>query len=69
MQYVADWTCDDLPFRMNVGGKTLMSIPYSLQVNDTAQFYNQKITAPQDFEKIIKRQFDCLYARASTRRA
>jgi peptidoglycan/xylan/chitin deacetylase (PgdA/CDA1 family) len=61
VQYVADWTCDDLPFRMSVGGKTLMSIPYSLQVNDTTQFYNQKATH-EDFEKIIKRQFDCLYA-------
>jgi peptidoglycan/xylan/chitin deacetylase (PgdA/CDA1 family) len=60
VRYVADWTCDDLPFRMNVGGRTLFSIPYSLQVNDTTQFYNQKVTAPQ-FEEIIKRQFDCLY--------
>jgi allantoinase len=60
VRYVADWTCDDLPFRMSVGGKTIMSIPYSLQVNDTAQLYNQKISA-EDFERIIKRQFDCLY--------
>ena len=64
VQYVADWTCDDLPFRMNVGGRTLMSIPYSLQVNDTAQFYNQKISA-DDFERIIRRQFDCLYREAA----
>ena len=61
VQYVADWASDDLPFRMDVGGKTLLSIPYSLQVNDTTQFYNQKASA-EDFEKIIKRQFDCLYA-------
>jgi peptidoglycan/xylan/chitin deacetylase (PgdA/CDA1 family) len=61
VRYIADWTADDLPFRMNVSGKSLLSIPYSLQVNDTAQFYNQKIS-PQDFESIIKRQFDCLYA-------
>ncbi|HVO89534.1 MAG TPA: polysaccharide deacetylase family protein [Casimicrobiaceae bacterium] len=63
VRYVADWTCDDLPFRMNVGGRTLMSIPYSLQVNDTTQFYNQKATH-EDFEKIIKAQFDCLYGEA-----
>jgi allantoinase len=61
VQYVADWTSDDLPFRMDVGGKTLMSIPYSLQVNDTTQFYNQKASA-EEFATIIKRQFDCLYA-------
>jgi peptidoglycan/xylan/chitin deacetylase (PgdA/CDA1 family) len=63
VQYVADWTCDDLPFRMNVGGRTLLSIPYSLQVNDTTQFFNQKATF-EDFEKIIKAQFDCLYGEA-----
>jgi peptidoglycan/xylan/chitin deacetylase (PgdA/CDA1 family) len=61
VRYIADWTADDLPFRMNVGGKTIMSIPYSLQCNDTAQYYNQKITH-EDFEKIVKAQFDCLYA-------
>ena len=42
VRYIADWTADDLPFRMNVGGKTIMSIPYSLQINDATQFYNQK---------------------------
>ena len=61
VRYIADWTADDLPFRMNVGGKTIMSIPYSLQINDATQFYNQKST-PEDFEKAIKAQFDCLYA-------
>jgi peptidoglycan/xylan/chitin deacetylase (PgdA/CDA1 family) len=61
VRYIADWTADDLPFRMNVGGKTIMSIPYSLQINDATQFYNQKST-PEDFEKVIKAQFDCLYA-------
>ena len=60
VRYVADWTCDDLPFRMNVGGKTIMSIPYSLQINDATNFYNQKST-PEDFEKNVKAQFDCLY--------
>jgi len=60
VRYIADWTCDDLPFSMNVGGKTIISIPYSLQINDATQFYNQKST-PEDFEKAIKAQFDCLY--------
>ena len=60
VRYVADWTCDDLPFRMNVNGKEILSIPYSLQINDATQFYNQKST-PEDFEKNVKAQFDCLY--------
>ena len=58
--YVADWTADDLPFRMNVGGKTLYSIPYSLQCNDTPQFFDQKQSATQ-FGEILRQQFDCLY--------
>ena len=65
VQYIADWTCDDLPFRMNVGGRNLFSIPYSLQVNDTTQFYNQKATF-EDFEKLVKAQFDCLYGEAGS---
>ena len=51
VKYVADWACDDLPFRMSVSGRPIMSIPYSLQVNDTTQFYNQKAT-PEDFERM-----------------
>lgn len=61
VRYIADWTCDDLPFRMNVGGREIMSIPYSLQINDATQFYNQKAN-PDDFERAVKAQFDCLYA-------
>ena len=60
VEYIADWACDDLPFRMNVGSKTLMSVPYSLHVNDTSQYFNQKATA-EEFETLIKGQFDCLY--------
>ena len=59
VRYVADWACDDLPFRMDVGGRTLFSIPYSLHVNDTTQFFNQKLTG-EEFETLIRGQFDWL---------
>ena len=58
--YVADWTADDLPFRMNVNGKTIYSIPYSLQCNDTPQFFDQKLSA-EEFGQVLTRQFDWLY--------
>ena len=45
---------------MNLTGKTMMSIPYSLHVNDTTQFFNQKLTA-EEFETLMKAQFDWLY--------
>jgi len=60
VQYVADWTCDDLPFRMQVGERTLFSIPYTLQASDSCQCYNQKATA-EEFERVLVRQFDWLY--------
>ena len=58
--YVADWTADDLPFRMTSGGKTIYSIPYSLQCNDTPQFFDQKQSGTE-FGEILRQQFDCLY--------
>jgi peptidoglycan/xylan/chitin deacetylase (PgdA/CDA1 family) len=60
VEYVADWTCDDLPFRMQVGGRTLFSVPYTLQASDSCQCYNQKATA-DEFERVLIRQFDWLY--------
>ncbi len=60
VEYVADWTSDDLPFRMTVGGKTIMSIPYTLQCNDTVQYFDQKATA-SEFGEVLRRQFDWLY--------
>lgn len=59
VRYIADWACDDLPFRMDVGGRTLMSIPYSLHVNDTSQFFNQRLTG-EEFETLMRGQFDWL---------
>jgi len=62
--YVGDWPSDDLPFRMNVDGKTIFSIPYTLHCNDTVQFFDQKVSA-EGFESVLKRQFDCLYREAA----
>jgi peptidoglycan/xylan/chitin deacetylase (PgdA/CDA1 family) len=60
VRYVADWTCDDLPFRMKLGDATIFSIPYTLQASDSCQCYNQKATA-DEFERVLVRQFDWLY--------
>ncbi|MSP98025.1 MAG: polysaccharide deacetylase [Betaproteobacteria bacterium] len=58
--YVADWLCDDQPFLMDIDGKRMVSIPYSFEVNDWTAFLQQK-SSTDDFEKMIKRQFDFLY--------
>ena len=58
--YVGDWASDDVPFRMNVGGKTIFSIPYTLHCNDTVQFFDQKASA-EEFGQALRNQFDWLY--------
>jgi peptidoglycan/xylan/chitin deacetylase (PgdA/CDA1 family) len=60
--YVADWVSDDQPFFMDIsGGKRLVSIPYSYEINDSPFLYTRNGTIDQ-FVAAIKRQFDTLYA-------
>jgi peptidoglycan/xylan/chitin deacetylase (PgdA/CDA1 family) len=60
--YVADWVSDDQPFFMDVGGgKRLVSIPYSYEINDSPFLYTRNGTI-EEFTAAIKRQFDTLYA-------
>jgi allantoinase len=49
---------------MTLDGGTIFSIPYSLQCNDTPQFYDQKLSA-EEFGKLIRNQFDWLYREAA----
>jgi len=60
-EYVADWTNDDQPYRMTLdGGRTLISVPYSQELNDKPAFEKHNFTAAQ-FQEMICRQFDVLY--------
>ncbi|HLY46591.1 MAG TPA: polysaccharide deacetylase family protein [Stellaceae bacterium] len=60
--YVADWVSDDQPFFIDLGGgKRLVSIPYSYEIND-APFLNTRNGTIDQFVAAIKRQFDTLYA-------
>jgi len=60
--YVADWgPNDDQPYLMTVaGGKTLVSLPYSYDINDKQAFEIAHML-PADFTDAICRQFDTLY--------
>ncbi len=59
--YVCDWTNDDQPYMMTLeGGRTLVSVPYSHEINDKPAFENFYRTADQ-FREMICRQFDVLY--------
>lgn len=58
--YVSDWTNDEQPYVMTINGRTLVSLPYTSDVNDVTCYFNQKLT-PDDYEKALCRQFDVLY--------
>jgi allantoinase len=58
--YVADWVNDDQPYLMDLGGRTLVSVPYSYETNDTAAIVRSRYT-PLEFERMICDQFDVLW--------
>lgn len=60
VKYVSDWVCDDQPFPMNVKSGHLISMPYSLDINDIPAFIMQGLTPKQFYEMIVD-QFDTLY--------
>lgn len=65
IKYLLDWVCDEQPFPMKVRTGSLISIPYSIDLNDITAFIMRNMT-PQQFCEIIKDQFDVLYAEGSS---
>lgn len=60
VDYVCDWVNDDQPYLMDVGGKRLVAIPYSIEINDLPVIMTNKHSA-QEFADMIRAQFDVLY--------
>jgi allantoinase len=58
--YVCDWCNDDEPYPMKPQKGSLISIPYSLEINDFPAIVHLHRTAHEFFE-MIKDQFDVLY--------
>jgi peptidoglycan/xylan/chitin deacetylase (PgdA/CDA1 family) len=58
--YTCDLFHDDQPTPLNTRTGRMVSIPYSLDMNDTIAYYTNAIT-PRDYGAIIKAQFDQLY--------
>jgi peptidoglycan/xylan/chitin deacetylase (PgdA/CDA1 family) len=67
LTYVCDWCCDDQPFPLNVDGARMISVPYSIEVNDIPLFVGKSFTG-EDFYKLVVDQFDVLYAESETTR-
>lgn len=57
--YTLDWTNDDQPYELSVPG--MLSVPYSIEMNDVTLFVSKSYTGPQ-FLEAVKDQLDQLYA-------
>lgn len=55
--YNLDWGCDDAPFDFNVSNGRLVSVPYSVEVNDIPAFLYQHQT-PDQFANTIRAHVD-----------
>lgn len=58
--YVADFVADDRPFEIPIGGSNLISVPYSMDINDKGA-YGRECLTPEGFRDLIISQFDELY--------
>jgi|TARA_B100000678_G_scaffold289991_1_gene301841 peptidoglycan/xylan/chitin deacetylase (PgdA/CDA1 family) len=60
IEYVADWCNDDQPYEMKVKSGRLVSIPYTVELNDIPIYIVQHHRSPEIFER-ARDQFDTLY--------
>ena len=60
LNYILDWCNDDQPCPLNVRNGHMISVPYSIEVNDIPLFVGKSLSG-DDFFQIVKDQFDVLY--------
>jgi len=65
VEYLADWANDEQPYFFNVRRNALLSIPYSIEINDITVFLGEHGNA-EDFYSRIVDQFDVLYEDGKT---
>lgn len=58
--YVCDWCNDDQPFKLNTKRGNMISVPYSIEVNDIPLFVGKSFSG-EDFYQLLVDQFDVLY--------
>jgi peptidoglycan/xylan/chitin deacetylase (PgdA/CDA1 family) len=61
LTYICDWCNDDQPFPMKVKQGRMISMPYSIEVNDIPAFVGKGLTGEQFYQMVVD-QFDVLYA-------
>ena len=60
IEYVCNWVNDEQPYPMRVKTGSIISIPYSVEINDIPAFVDLKQSA-ETFGRMICDQFDVLY--------
>lgn len=60
IEFFCDFVNDDQPYPIQVGARTLLSIPYSTEINDYPLFMRH-FHSPEVVYQIFKAQFDTLY--------
>ena len=65
IEYVGDWVNDEQPYAMRTKTKTMISLPYSIEVNDIPAFIDRGWNAEQFYQTIVD-QFDGLYESGGT---
>jgi peptidoglycan/xylan/chitin deacetylase (PgdA/CDA1 family) len=65
IQYLCDWCNDEQPYPMKVKKGKLISVPYSIEVNDIPAFLDRGMSGDQFYQMVID-QFDGLYEDGAT---
>lgn len=65
LSYVCDWCCDDQPFPLRTARGPMISLPYSIEINDICLFVGKTVSGP-DFYAILVDQLEQLYEQSAT---
>ena len=65
IEYVGDWVNDEQPYPLKTKTKQVLSMPYSIEVNDIPSFIDRGWSAEQFYQTIVD-QFDGLYESGAT---
>jgi len=64
LTYILDWCSDDQPFPVKVKSGRMISLPYSIEVNDIPLFVGKSLSG-EDFYRLLVDQFEGLYESAA----
>ena len=64
--YILDWCADDQPFPLNVQAGRMISVPYSVELNDITLFLGTGVQGA-DFAQLVSDQFEVLHEESKRR--